>query len=64
MGGVGALGIGYIGEDIGVWAGADGPVGAVVYDDIEKIIDECDLVLDFSTVELSMEVLELSLIHI
>ena len=63
VGGVGAPGRGYIGEDIGVVAGADGPVGAVVYDDIEKIIDECDLVLDFSTVELSMEVLESCRIH-
>lgn len=57
VGGVGAPGRDYIGEDIGVVAGADGPAGAVVYDDIEKIIDQCDLVLDFSTVELSMEVL-------
>lgn len=62
-GGVGTPGRDYIGKDIGIVAGLGFEVGAVVYDDIENIIDECDLVVDFSTVELSMEVLESCIAH-
>ncbi len=58
VGGVGAPGRPYIGEDIGTAAGLSHIADAVVYDDIEQIIDKCDLVVDFSTVDLSMKVLE------
>lgn len=63
VGGVGAPGRDYIGKDIGLVAGMGEAAGAPVYDDIEKIIDACDLVVDFSTTELSMKVLASCLAH-
>lgn len=62
-GGIGRPEQPYIGEDIGMVAGLGHPVGALVYDDIEKIIDRCDMVVDFSTTELSMKILESCLAH-
>ena len=50
VGGVGTPGRDYIGKDIGIVAGTGEEAGALVYDDIEKIIDKCELVVDFSTV--------------
>lgn len=58
VGCVGAPGRDYIGEDIGVVVGIGEETGAVVYDNINDIIDMCDVVVDFSTVQLSMEVLK------
>lgn len=63
VGGIGAPGRDYIGKDIGLVAGVGEELGALVYDDIEEIIDDCDLVVDFSTVELSMEMLDACLKH-
>lgn len=63
VGGVGAPGRDYIGRDIGMVSGLGFEIGAPVYDDIEKIIDKCDVVVDFSAVEFSMEVLESCLAH-
>ena len=63
VGALGAPGRDYIGRDAGIAAGVGTETGAAVYDDIEKIIDECDLVIDFSTVELSMEVLRSCIRH-
>ena len=57
-GAVGTPGRDYIGMDAGEAAGLGKKAGAVVYDDIEDIIKGCDAVIDFSTVELSMRVLE------
>ncbi len=47
----------YIGKDISVAAKSD-YVGANIYANIEEIIDKCDGVIDFSTTELSMKVVE------
>lgn len=47
----------YIGRDAGEVAGC-GPVGAKVYGSIEEVIDNCDCVIDFSTVEEGMHILE------
>lgn len=58
-GGLGPAGRDYIGKDIGMVAGLGREVGAPVVDDLTKIINQCDLVVDFSTVELSMKVLEI-----
>ena len=56
---VGTPGRDYIGSDVGhVVSGINCETGAKVYDDIDDIIGECDVVIDFSTVELSMKVLE------
>lgn len=63
VGGVGAPGRDYIGKDIGIVAGLGEEIGALVYDDIEKIIDGCDLVVDFSTTAFSMKVLDSCLAH-
>ncbi len=58
VGCLGPVGRDYIGMDIGLAAGMGAEIGAPVVDDLEAIIDRCDLVVDFSTVELSMKVLE------
>lgn len=61
--GLGPAGRDYIGKDIGIAAGLGKEIGAKVYDDLEDIIDQCDLVVDFSRVELSMKVLEICRNH-
>jgi len=62
VGAVGNPGKDYIGKDISA-ASLCEPVGALTYDNIEEIIDACDGVIDFSTVELSMEVLDACVRH-
>lgn len=62
VGAVGAPGRDYIGKDVSV-AAMSAPVGALTYDNIEDIIGECDGVVDFSTVELSMQVLDACIRH-
>ena len=61
--GVGPRGRDYIGKDIGEVAMLGREVGAPVVDDIESVIDEADVVCDFSTVELGMEVLDACIRH-
>lgn len=63
VGGIGPKGRDYIGQDIGEVAGIGKKVGAPVYDSIEEVIDKCDCVLDFSTVEMAMEILEVCKAH-
>ena len=58
VGAIGPKGRDYIGEDLGKVASIGKDLGVKVYDDIEQIIDECDCVLDFSTIELGMEILD------
>lgn len=58
VGAVGPKGRDYIGQDIGIAARLGYRVGAIVYDDIEDVIDECDVVVDYSTVELSKQLFE------
>lgn len=57
VGAVAPAGRDYIGRDAGEVAGC-GPVGAPVYGSIEEIIDNCDCVIDFSTVEEGMHILD------
>ena len=57
VGAVGPAGRDYIGTDAGEAAMTGSKVGAAVVDDIEKVIDKCDAIIDFSTVEESMNVL-------
>ena len=61
-GAVGRPGRDYIGKDVSA-AAMSAPVGALIYDSIEDIIGDCDGVIDFSTVELSMEVLAACVRH-
>ena len=58
VGGLGPKGRDYIGKDIGEVAAIGKMVGAPVYDSIEDIIDSCDCVVDFSTVEEAMHILD------
>ncbi len=48
----------YVGEDVALVAGYHTPCGAFVHSNIEEIIELCDIVIDFSTREHSMEVLD------
>ncbi|MBE6042361.1 MAG: 4-hydroxy-tetrahydrodipicolinate reductase [Clostridiales bacterium] len=61
--GIGPAGRDYIGKDIGEVAMVGRTVGAPVVDDIESVIDQADVVCDFSTVELSEVVLDACLRH-
>lgn len=63
VGGLGPKGRDYIGSDLGQVAGIGHDLGVKVYDDIEQIIDQCDCVLDFSTVEMGMTVLDACIKH-
>ena len=56
--GIGPAGRDYIGKDIGEVAMTGSLIGAPVVDNIESVIDQADVICDFSTVELGMEVLE------
>lgn len=37
--------------------------GVIVYDDLEKIIEDCDMVVDYSNTELSIKVLSICVAH-
>ena len=60
---VGTPGRDYIGKDAGLVCGLGEEIGVAVCDDIEKVIDGCDIVIDFSRVELSMRILQACLAH-
>ena len=61
--GIGPEGRDYIGKDIGEVAMIGKTGGAPVVYNIESVIDDADVVCDFSTVELGMEVLDACLKH-
>lgn len=63
VGAVGTPGRSYIGQDVGIVAGLGNELGAVVYDDVEKIIDDCDMVVDCSTPAYSLKVMESCVRH-
>lgn len=63
VGGLGPKGRDYIGQDIGIASGLGREIGALVYDDLDRVIDQCDLVVDFSQVHLSMQILEICKKH-
>ena len=60
---VGAPGRDYIGKDAGLVCGLGQETGVLVCDHIGKVIDGCDIVIDFSRVELSMRLLQACLDH-
>jgi len=60
---LGPKGRDYIGEDVGFAAGLGYKINAPVVDDLEKVIEDCDVIIDFSTVEFSMEALRLAVKH-
>lgn len=61
--GVGPKGRDYIGEDLGTVAFVGKTIGVPVVDDLEAVIDQCDVIIDFSTKEMAMEVLDLAIAH-
>ena len=60
---VGTPGRRYIGQDAGLVCGLGQEIGVKVCDDIEKVIEGCDIVIDFSRVEVSMAILQSCLNH-
>lgn len=61
--GVGPAGRDYIGKDLGEAAMTGQMLGVPVTDDLESVIDDCDVIIDFSTKETGMEVLECAVRH-
>ena len=61
VGVVGAPGRAYIGRDAGLVCGLGREMGVPVTDDIRKVIEGCDIIIDFSRVELSLQILEAAL---
>lgn len=59
--GVGPKGRDYIGCDLGSAAMVGRELGVPVVDDLESVIDKCDVIIDFSTKENGMEVLDLAI---
>ncbi len=63
VGGVGPANRDYIGTDLGLLVGLGRPLGARVWDDIQAIIEEADVVLECTRPAVSMEVLDTCLEH-
>ena len=61
--GVGPAGRDYIGKDLGDVARTGRRLGVPVVDDLEAVIDDCDVIIDFSTKETGLEVLESAVKH-
>ena len=61
--GLGPKGRDYIGEDLGTVAMTGRTLGVPVTDDLESVIDRCDAIIDFSTREVSLEVLAAAVAH-
>lgn len=61
--GVGPAGRDYIGKDIGEVAMTGKTIGVPVADDIESVIDLCDVIIDFSSVEMGLKVLDAAVKH-
>lgn len=61
--GVGPKGRDYIGKDLGTVAMVGRELGVPVVDDLESVIDDCDVIIDFSTKETGMKVLDLAIAH-
>ena len=59
--GIGPKGRDYIGSDLGSAAMVGRELGVPVVDDLESVIDKCDVIIDFSTKENGMEVLDLAI---
>ena len=61
--GIGPKGRDYIGTDLGTVAMVGKELLVPVVDDLESVIDKCDVIIDFSTKEMAMEVLNLAIRH-
>lgn len=61
--GVAPKGRDYIGKDLGQVAMIGSDLGVPVVDDLESVIDTCDVIIDFSTKEMAMDVLDMAIAH-
>lgn len=61
--GVAPKGRNYIGQDLGDVALTGSKLGVPVTDNLESVINLCDVIIDFSTKETAMEVLDLAIAH-
>lgn len=61
--GIGPAGRDYIGKDLGQVAMVGRDLGVPVTDHLEAVIDSCDVIIDFSTKEMAMEVLDRAVSH-
>lgn len=61
--GVGPKGRDYIGSDLGTVAMVGKNLGVPVVDDLESVIEQCDVIIDFSTKEMAMTVLDMAIAH-
>lgn len=61
--GVAPKGRSYIGQDLGAVAMIGYELGVPVTDDLKSVIELGDVIIDFSTKEMAMEVLELAITH-
>lgn len=61
--GVAPKGRDYIGKDLGTVAMTGAELGVPVVDDLASVIDSCDVIIDFSTKEMAMGVLDLAIAH-
>ena len=59
--GIGPKGRDYIGGDLGTAAMVGRELGVPVLDDLGSVIEKCDVIIDFSTKENAMDVLDLAL---
>ena len=63
VGGVGPVGRDYIGRDLGQVVGLGRDLGIPVVDDLASIIDQCDALIDVSSVEQCLQTLDLAVAH-
>ncbi|MGO5052651.1 4-hydroxy-tetrahydrodipicolinate reductase [Lachnospiraceae bacterium LCP25S3_G4] len=61
--GIAPKGRDYIGKDLGQVAAIGYELGVPVVDDLESVIDQCDVMIDFSTKEMAKEVVSLAVAH-
>ena len=61
--GIAPKGRSYVGQDLGAAAMTGSELGVPVTDDLKSVIHDCDVIIDFSTQETSMEVLDLAVSH-
>lgn len=59
--GVAPKGRDYIGKDLGIVTAIGTEIGAIVVDDLESVIEKCDLIIDYTIPKCSMEVMETAL---
>lgn len=63
VGGIAPKGRDYVGADLGQVAGLGKELGKQVYDDLKTVIESCDVIIDFSTRETSLKVLETACLY-